>query len=134
MIGAGGGRRDYAGISSANPDEKSGRRKPKVSWGREIRPGLVGPKARPKGVADGQLVNIPVPSCVRLTEGGTQEDSLSLVMVQVQAFRLVCREIRTPLRLRCYGQTRKGELRQFHTDEKSLVGSTWEDRTANRHW
>jgi hypothetical protein len=96
VIGAGGGRRDYAGISSANPDEKSGRRKPKVSWGREIRPGLVGPKARPKGVADGQLVNIPVPSCVRLTEGGTQEDSLSLVMVQVQALRLVCREIRTP--------------------------------------
>ena len=43
----GGSRRDYAGISSANSDEKSGRRKPKVSWGREIRPGLVGPKARP---------------------------------------------------------------------------------------
>ena len=93
---AGGGRREYAGISSANSDEKSGRRKPKVSWGREIRPGLVGPKARPQGVADGQLVNIPVPSYVRLTEGGTQEDSLSLVMVQVQALRLVCRQIRTP--------------------------------------
>ena len=83
-----GGRRDYAGISSAKADEKSARRKPKVSWGREIRPGLVGPKARPRGVADGQLVNIPVPSCVRLTEGVTQEDSLSLVMVQVQALRL----------------------------------------------
>ena len=93
---AGGGRREYAGISSVNSDEKSGRRKPKVSWGREIRPGLVGPKARPQGVADGQLVNIPVPSYVRLTEGGTQEDSLSLVMVQVQALRLVCRQIRTP--------------------------------------
>ena len=108
---AGGGRRDYAGISSANSDEKSGRRKPKVSWGREIRPGLVGPKARPRGVADGELVNIPVPSCVRLTEGGTQEDSLSLVMVQVQAFRPVYREIRTPLRLRRDGEARKGELK-----------------------
>lgn len=107
---AGGGRRDYAGISSANPDEKSGRRKPKVSWGREIRPGLVGPKARPKGVADGQLVNIPVPSCVRLTEGETQEDSSSLVMVQVQAFRLYCRQIRSTLRLRRDGEARKGEL------------------------
>ena len=94
MNHAGGDRRDYVGISSANSDEKSGRRKPKVSWGREIRPGLVGPKARPKGVADGQLVNIPVPSCVRLTEGETQEDSLSLVMVQVQACRLICRQIR----------------------------------------
>ncbi len=68
----GGGRRDYAGISSVKTDEKSVRRKPKVSWGREIRPGLVGPKARPQGVADGQLVNIPVPSCKRLTEGETQ--------------------------------------------------------------
>jgi hypothetical protein len=103
---AGGGRRDYAGISSANPDEKSGRRKPKVSWGREIRPGLVGPKARPRGVADGQLVNIPVPSCVRLTEGETQKDSSSLVMVQVQAFRLVSRQIRSPLRLRRHGESR----------------------------
>ena len=131
---AGGGRRDYAGISSANPDEKSGRRKPKVSWGREIRPGLVGPKARPKGVADGQLVNIPVPSCVRLTEGETQEDSLSLVMVQVQALRLVSRQIRSPRRLGCDGQARKGELRRFHTDEKTPVGSTWDARTANRHW
>jgi hypothetical protein len=102
----GGGRRDYAGISNVNPDEKSGRRKPKVSWGREILPGLVGPKARPKGVADGQLVNIPVPSYVRLTEGETQEDSSSLVMVQVQAFRLVSRQIRSPLRLRRYGESR----------------------------
>ena len=120
---AGGGRRDYAGISSANSDEKSGRRKPKVSWGRDIRPGLVGPKARPRGVADGQLVNIPVPSYMRLTEGVTQEDSLSLVMVQVQALRLVCREIRIPLRLGCDGQGVTAELRRFHTDEKTLVGS-----------
>ena len=131
---AGGVRRDYSGISSANPDEKSGRRKPKVSWGREIRPGLVGPKARPKGVADGQLVNIPVPSRVCLTEGETQEDSLSLVMVQVQALRLVGREIRPLRRLGCDGEARKGELRRFHADEKILVGSTGDDRTANRHW
>ena len=88
MIGAGGGRRDYAGISSAKADEKSARRKPKVSWGREIRPGLVGPKVRPRGVADGQQVNIPAPLTVRLTEGGTQKDSPGLVMVQVQALRL----------------------------------------------
>ena len=108
---AGGSRRDYVGISNVKTDVKSVRRKPKVSWGREIRPGLVGPKARPRGVADGELVNIPVPSCVRLTEGGTQEDSLSLVMVQVQAFRLVYREIRTPLKLRRDGEARKGELK-----------------------
>jgi len=121
---AGGGRRDYAGISSANPDEKSGRRKPKVSWGREIRPGLVGPKMRLRSVIDGQLVNIPVPFYVRLTEGGTQRDSLSLVMVQVQVCRLVCRKIRTPSRLKHDGESRKAELRQVRTDEKNLVGST----------
>jgi hypothetical protein len=50
---AGGGRRDNAGISNAKADEKSARRKPKVSRGREIRPGLVGPKVRLKGVTDG---------------------------------------------------------------------------------
>ena len=44
------------------------------------------------------------------TEGGTQEDSVSLVMVQVQAFRLVSREIRSLSRLRRDGEARKGEL------------------------
>lgn len=43
----GGSRRDNAGISNAKADGKSARRKPKVSRGREIRLGLVGPKARP---------------------------------------------------------------------------------------
>ena len=41
--------------------ENATRRKPKVSWGRFVRPGLVGPKPRPKGVGDGELVNIPAP-------------------------------------------------------------------------
>jgi hypothetical protein len=54
-------RSDYAGMSSENPDEKTGRRKSKVSWGRLIRPGLVDPKPRPKGVGDGQYVNIRIP-------------------------------------------------------------------------
>ena len=53
---AGGIRSDYAGISSANVREKRTRRKPKVSWGRLIHPGLVDPKPRPKGVGDGQSV------------------------------------------------------------------------------
>ena len=66
----GGDRRENAGISSAKADEKSARRKPKVSWGREIRPGLVGPKARPQGVADGQQVNIPAPYMQRYHRRG----------------------------------------------------------------
>ena len=41
-------------------DEKSDHRKPKVSQATLIGLGLVDPKARPKGVVDGQQVNIPV--------------------------------------------------------------------------
>ena len=40
--------RDYAGMSSDKTGGKPVRRKPKVSRGRLIRPGLVGPKSRPK--------------------------------------------------------------------------------------
>ena len=84
--------RDYAGISSTKVCEKQARRKPKVSWGRIIRSGLVGPKSRPKGVDDGQLVNIPVPSVMRLTYGGTQEDRCSrALVVPVQTRRVVVR-------------------------------------------
>ena len=34
---------DYAGMSNDKAGENPARRKPKVSWGRYIRPGLVGP-------------------------------------------------------------------------------------------
>ena len=41
--------------------------------------GLVGPKVRPKGVADGLQVNIPALPYYRLTDGGTgRERSSSL--------------------------------------------------------
>ncbi len=57
------GRRgsDDAGISSEKESENLSGRKFKVSWGRFVRPGLAGPKVRPKGVADGQTVEIPSP-------------------------------------------------------------------------
>ncbi len=41
-----------------NTCEKHVRRKSEVSWATLIAPGLVGPKSRPKGVGDGQAVNI----------------------------------------------------------------------------
>ena len=47
-------------MSSENICEKQIHRKSKVSWGRLIRPGLVGPKLRPYGVSDGQSVNIRI--------------------------------------------------------------------------
>ena len=45
--------RDDAGMSTRDKGENPLRRKPKVSWGRLVHPGLVGPKPRPKGVGDG---------------------------------------------------------------------------------
>ncbi len=51
---------DDADISSEKTRGKRVRRKPKVSWGRLIRPGSVDPKPRPKGVGDGQSVNIRI--------------------------------------------------------------------------
>ena len=56
---------DYAGMSSEKTRGKRVRRKSKVSWGRLIRPGLVDPKLRPKGVSDGQCVNIRIPPILR---------------------------------------------------------------------
>jgi|WetSurMetagenome_2_1015567.scaffolds.fasta_scaffold37775_2 hypothetical protein len=35
--------------------------------------GQSGPKHRPKGVSDGRQVNIPAPSCARLSDGVTQK-------------------------------------------------------------
>ena len=52
---------ENVGISNRNVSEILTRRKSKVSWAMSIIPGLVGPKARPKGVVDGQQVNIPAP-------------------------------------------------------------------------
>jgi hypothetical protein len=47
-------------MSNDNASEKLARRKSKVSCATLIGAGLVGPKARPKGVVDGKQVNIPV--------------------------------------------------------------------------
>ena len=59
--------------------------------------GKSGPKARPKGVGDGQQVEIPVPPPSRLSDGGTQEDRVSRRLEEpVQAVRLASRQIRWP--------------------------------------
>ncbi len=50
---------ENVGMSNHNVSEILTHRKFKVSWAMLIIPGLVGPKARPKGVVDGQQVNIP---------------------------------------------------------------------------
>ena len=63
-------------MSSDNPDEKSGHRKPKVSWATLIVPGLVGPKLNPRGTGDGQQVNIPVLLSYRYEQWGNALSSL----------------------------------------------------------
>jgi hypothetical protein len=50
---------ENVGMSNHNSNENFEHRKSKVSWAMTIIPGLVGPKARPKGVVDGHRVNIP---------------------------------------------------------------------------
>ena len=50
---------ENVGMSNHKAGEIPARRKSKVSWAMLINPGLVGPKARLKGVVDGQQVNIP---------------------------------------------------------------------------
>ena len=49
---------ENVGMSNRNVSEILTHRKFKVSWATLIVPGLVGPKARPKGVVDGQQINI----------------------------------------------------------------------------
>ncbi len=119
--------RDYVSTSSVKVCEKQTRRKPKVSWGRIVRPGLVGPKSRPKGVDDGQQVNIPVPSVMRLTYGGTQEDRCCrALVVPVQAFRVVIRQIRSLLARRV---TRipgnQGEVTDSTLPRKTSLEVSW---------
>jgi hypothetical protein len=48
-------------MSSENIRENRMRRKSKVSWGRFVRPGLAGPKARARAVVEGDQVDIPEP-------------------------------------------------------------------------
>lgn len=44
--------------------------------------GKSGPKPRPKGVGDGQLVEIPVPPRSVISDGVTQKDRLSVPLVE----------------------------------------------------
>jgi len=54
-------RSENVGMSNRNSDEISEHRKPKVSLAMEISQGLGDPKEKPRGVSDGQPVNIPAP-------------------------------------------------------------------------
>ncbi len=57
-------------MSNENPMKNWITEKPKVSQATLIDLGLVGPKVRPKGVVDGQQVNIPVQCLFRQSKAG----------------------------------------------------------------
>ena len=62
---------ENVGMSSVKMRENRIRRKPEVSYATSFGVGLVGPKSRPRGVDDGQPVNIPAPPVPRFkTKGG----------------------------------------------------------------
>ena len=63
-------RSENDGISNYNGSENLPHRKPKVSPATIFDGGLAGPKTRPKGVADGQQVNIPVLHMFRPNKAG----------------------------------------------------------------
>jgi hypothetical protein len=68
-------------MSSDKTCENHVRRMPKVSYGRFVRVGLVGPKSRAKAVDDGQRVNIPVP--LGGSYGGTQNGKPARYWIRV---------------------------------------------------
>jgi hypothetical protein len=85
--------------------------------------GKSGPKARPKGVVEGQQVEIPVPPTSRLSEGVTQEAEGSGRMEEaVQAASEGCRQIRTLLIVSCDGEgSTVPKSRKSHCQEKPLA-------------
>ena len=83
--------------------------------------GQSGPKSRPTGVDDGQQVDIPVPPPRRSSNGGTQEDRVSaLLVMRVQAVRRGMRQIPFPRTPGCDGEGAEPRSPRFHTAKKSL--------------
>jgi hypothetical protein len=110
-------------MSSVKVCEKHIHRKPEVSYATLIDVGLVGPKPRPKGVGDGQPVNIPAPP-PSLSRWGTQSGKLIVPTGHGASFR----------------HSRRGsggETRSDSTDPTLSRKAQWFEegaRTANRHW
>ena len=80
-------RSENVGISNEKTSENLVRRKPKVSWGRLVRPGLVGPKARPKGVVDGNQVTLNIPEPPTLKPGPPLPRSYNLIDLIIRSKR-----------------------------------------------
>ena len=74
-------------MSSDNPGENPGHRKPKVSYATLIDVGLVGPKPKRASEGDGQRVKIPVPPIHRYNaKGGRGKVGGSHLLDMVRCF------------------------------------------------
>jgi hypothetical protein len=65
-------------MSNRNAPESGAHRKPKGSLAMVISQGLGGPKINPKGVVDGQPVNIPAPAR-SILKGDAAEESRKII-------------------------------------------------------
>ncbi len=110
-------------MSNHYPNEKLGPRKSKVSVALAINHGLGGPKAIPKGAADGQTVNIPSLLC---------DYSLCAKEISLRGLLVFysLREVQTSAkrRRRIYSADASEE-----PSEKSITLTLQRNRTGNRH-
>ncbi len=97
-------------MSSEKTRGKRVRRKSKVSWGRLIHPGLVGPKSRPKGVDDGQSVNIQIPLLLRYE-----------LVEDAGGYAIAVLDVRVECRTRVRKDTAKAMGAKATAAEKSLI-------------
>ena len=97
-------------MSNRNVSEILTPRKSKVSWAMAIIPGLVDPKARPKGVVDGHTVNIPRLSCY-LMEGRIAVLSASnwihVGVSRTHSRKIRCAIVQDTSRILLYGRRRE---------------------------
>ena len=94
--------------------------------------GQSGPKSRPKGVDDGQQVDIPVPPPRRLSDGVTQEDRVSALLVARPSSEAGSEANPTPVTLGCDGKGSDPGVPDFTLPRKAS-NEAGGARTANRH-
>ena len=122
---------ENAGMSSVRDVSKRPHRMAEVSAARFILGGLVGPKARPKGVADGQTVDIPLPlrtiksqACAGWVRPSAASELLRLSVQALDSSEFRAEAWESPFRA----------IRLTLASKKSTSGEAVSARTANRHW
>ena len=121
---------ENAGMSSVRNVSKRSHRMAEVSAARFILGGLVGPKPRPKGVGDGQTVDIPLPLRTIQSQvgAGWVRSSVALEMLRLSV------QVRDPSGFRAEAWERFTPIRLTLASKKSRSGDAVSARTANRHW